>query len=169
MNDVAHWGMGMDDTGPVQVEATAKYRPGNMYEFPPEFQVTCTYASGLKLVYSSDAPHVTFRGSRGVIRTGLSGVVSDPPEIAREPLGPDDVHLYESNNHDSDWLDCIRTRRRPVADVEIGHRSCTVCHLGNIAVWTGRPIRWDPDLETIDGDEEASRFLSKPMRSPWHL
>ena len=62
-------------------------------------------------------PMTTFAGTRGTIRTGLGGVESDPPEIAAEPLGPNDVHLSKSDDHDRDWLECIRTRRRPVADV----------------------------------------------------
>jgi len=169
MNDIAQWGMGTDDTGPVRIEATARYRPDNMYEFPPEFQVTYTYENGVQLICTSDPPHVTFYGSRGMVKTGLDGVQSDPPEIAATPLGPDDVHLHESNDHDRDWLNCIRTRKRPVADVEIGHRSCTVCHLGNIAIWLGRPLKWDPEFEEFDGDEEANRHLSRLMRSPWHL
>ena len=114
-------------------------------------------------------PHVTFYGTDGVVRTALDGVTSDPPDIAATPLGPGDVRLYESDDHDRIFYECIRTRRRTVTDVEIGHRTCSVCHLGNITLWLGRPIRWDPDRERFVNDPEADRFLSRSMRAPWHL
>ena len=169
MNDIAQWGMGTDHTGPVHVDAKARYAPDNMYEFPPWFEVTYTYGDGVKLITDSGQPHVTFIGSAGTVRTGIRGVESDPPEIAATPLGANDVHLRESDNHDRHWLECMRTRRRTVTDVEIGHRSVTVCHLGNIAIWLGRPVEWDPGKERFVDDPEADRFLSRTMRAPWHL
>jgi hypothetical protein len=84
-------------------------------------------------------------------------------------VGPNDIHLYNSKNHAADWLNAIRTRRHPICDVEVGARSITVCHLGNIAYWLNRSIKWDPAREQIIGDDEASRMLQLPMRSPWHL
>jgi len=163
-NDVAQWGIGTDDSGPVHIEGKARYAKDNMYECPPWFEVTYTYANGVRLIASSDYREpVTFHGSEGKI--GYNG--SDPPEIAAEPLGEGDVHLYESNNHDRNWLECIRTRRLPVADVEIGHRSCTVCHLGNISIWLGRPVQWDPKRERFVNDPDADRMISRAMREPW--
>jgi hypothetical protein len=79
------------------------------------------------------------------------------------------VKLYVSSNHHQNWLECVKTRKLPICDVEIGHRSATVCHLGNIAIRTGRKIAWDPAKETIVGDPEAAAMLSKPYRSPWKL
>jgi hypothetical protein len=63
----------------------------------------------------------------------------------------------------------MASRKRPICDAEIGHRSVTVCHLGNIAIRLGRPLHWDPVKEDFVGDAAASRFVSKPMRSPWHV
>ena len=94
-------------------------------------------------------------------------IESDPPEIAKQPLGASDVHLYESTDHVGNWLDCIRSRKTPICDVEIGHRSATACHLGNIALRTGRTIRWDPVAERIVDDEEAGGMLRRPYREPW--
>jgi hypothetical protein len=94
---------------------------------------------------------------------------TNPPEIAKEPLGPSDIRLYNSNNHMGDFFQCMKTRKRPICDVEVGCRSVTVCHLGNIAVWINRPIKWDPIKEEIIGDPEASRWLDRPMRAPWRL
>ncbi len=169
MNDIAHWGMGTDDIGPVRVEAKARHVPGNLYEFAPEFEVVYTYENGVRLISSSDAPHVTFEGTLGTIRTRFGDVSSSPADIATTPLGANDLRLQPSDDHDRDWLRAIRTRERPVADVEIGHRSATVCHLGNIALRLGRPLEWDWDWEEFMDDDDANRHLSKPMRAPWHL
>ena len=92
-----------------------------------------------------------------------------PDSIGKEPLGPNDVHLYESPGHHQDWLNCIRNRRRPICDVAVGASSVTVCHLGNIAWWLGRPLKWDPERREIVGDEIAARWLDRPKRAPWRL
>src|SRR6185436_4010044 len=94
---------------------------------------------------------------------------SDPKDIIREPIKEGEVHLYESGDHYRNFLECVKSRKAPICEVETGHRSVSVCHLGNISVRLGRPIRWDPEKEQIVGDEEASRWLSRPMRAPWHL
>ena len=72
------------------------------------------------------------------------GLTSEPESIVKEPLGEKDVHLFKSPGHHRNWLECIRSRERPVADVEIGARSVTVCHLANLAYWNRRKLRWDP-------------------------
>ena len=89
--------------------------------------------------------------------------------VLDEVIGPNEIHLYESNNHHQNFLDCIKSRRETITPAEMAHRSLTPALLGEIAMLTGRKLRWDPDKEVIIGDEEASRMLSRPMRSPWHL
>ncbi len=114
----------------------------------------------------------TFEGEKGTVHVNRGSItvtlngekVSDPYKL---PTG--DTKLYVSKGHFADWLECIKTRKNPVADVEIGHRSSTVCHLGNIAIRTGRKITWDPKTETIANDKEASALLSKEYRKPWTL
>ena len=76
---------------------------------------------------------------------------------------------HASGNHHANWLECIKTRKLPICDVEIGHRSATVCHLGNIAVRLGRSIKWDPVKEEFIGDTDAPNMLSRPYRAPWKL
>jgi hypothetical protein len=112
---------------------------------------------------------VTFVGTKGKVMTGRGHCSTEPREIMAEPIRPDEVRLYRSHNHGGDFLNCVRTRKRPVADVEIGCSSVTVCHLGNIAYWLKRPIKWDPVKGEIIGDEEANRWVSRPMRAPWVL
>jgi hypothetical protein len=79
------------------------------------------------------------------------------------------VHLYKSDSHFGNWLECIKTRQLPICDVAIGHRSATVCHLGNIAIRTGRKLSWNPDTEEIIGDDEGAQLANRPYRSPWQL
>jgi len=117
------------------------------------------------------------RGVNGVLFTGTEGKVEVnrgylrtwPASLAA--LAPQNlpVALYRSRGHHQDWVDCIRARRRPVADVEIGCRSVTVCHLGNIAYWLKRSLKWDPVREDFIGDPAASRWLDRPKRAPWAL
>jgi predicted dehydrogenase len=171
--DIAQWGMGMDGSGPVEiippsdrtiVEAGAKAvvdpakGPTLIYK----------YANGVTMIHGG-ANGILFTGTDGKIEVNRGYFKTWPEEIGKEPLGPNDVHLYESPGHHQDWLNCIRQRRRPICDVAIGASSITVCHLGNIAYWIGRTIRWDPDKQEIIGDEAASRWLDRPKRAPWRL
>ena len=97
---------------------------------------------------------------------------TDPPSLMHESIGPDEIHLHECppGGHEvGDFLTAVRTRENPGADVEIGHRTVTVCHLANIARWLKRPLKWDPVREEFLGDDEANRLRSRAMREPWTL
>jgi len=157
--DIAKWGMGMDGNGPVEI-------------IPPDGKdydtLTYKYASGVTM-YHGGAKGILFTGTEGKVEVSRGYFRTWPDRIGQEPIGPNDVHLYKSPGHQQDWLDCIRTRQRPICDVVIGASSVTVCHLGNIAYWLGRPLKWDPLKREIIGDTEASRWLDRPKRAPWHL
>ena len=171
--DIAQWGLGMDDSGPVTVEGTAEFHPEKYYEVTTACRLTHTYANGVKLIVGQGQPDikgaVTFIGEKGRIMVDRGKISSDPKEILEQPNGNDDVQLYKSANHHANFLDCIRSRKLPICDVEIGHRSATVCHLGNIVARLGRKIRWDAAKETIVGDDEAAAMLSRPYRQPWKI
>jgi predicted dehydrogenase len=164
--DIAQWALGMDSSGPVEI-------------FPPDGKdhknLTYRYSSGIlmyragKTEQGQNVNGILFTGAKGQIEVNRGFFKSYPDEIGQQPLGPANIRLYTSNDHMGNWLDCIRTRRRPICDVEIGCRSVTVCHLGNIASWLGRSIKWDPAKEEIIGDAEAGRWLDRPMRAPWRL
>jgi predicted dehydrogenase len=169
-NDIAQWGMGADNTGPIEIEGSGVFPTSGLMECPTSFQATFKYKNGVEIRCTSAGNDCTFHGTNGWITCNRGGkLISDPPDIVKEPLGPNDVHLYESNNHHGNFIECVRSRKLPICDVEIGHRSVSVCHLGNIAIRLGRKIYWDPDKEQIVGDEEAARWVSRPMRKPWHL
>lgn len=172
--DIAQWALGRDDSGPVAIEGTATFNKDGWYEVPESSRVVFTYDDGIKIIceqgMKGGAPGgVTFHGERGSMHVDRGKIKSDPDDLVKEALTKDDVHLYVSKNHHANWLECIKSRELPICDVEIGHRSSTVCHLGNIAVRIGRPLKWDPATEQILGDTEAASMLSRPYRSPWKL
>jgi predicted dehydrogenase len=168
--DITQWALGMDESGPVSIKGKARYHPKRWYEVPEWFEVVYKYASGVTVICGQGRKGgVTFEGDRGSIHVDRGRLTSKPAGIVKEPLGKEDVHLYKADNHHRNWLECIKTRKLPICDVAIGHRSATVCHLGNIAIRTGRAITWDPVKEEIVGDREAAAMVSRPYRAPWKL
>ena len=171
--DIAQWGLGTDQSGPIEITGTATYNAENYYETPQRFQATYKYADGTTLLCSSGTGKyrggTLFEGEKGSIFVTRGSIESTPDEILEEPLGSDAVRLYASSDHYQNWLECIKSRKEPVCSVETGHRSATVCHLGNIAIRTGRKVNWDPMTEQIVGDKELAQWISRPYRAPWKL
>ncbi|MBM3998647.1 MAG: Gfo/Idh/MocA family oxidoreductase [Planctomycetes bacterium] len=158
--DIAQWGLGMDESGPVEV-------------LPPddpkaETGVRFRYADGVEVIHGPGGG-VHFVGETGEITVNRGKLESTPGTILKEPLGSGDTHLYESPGHQRDWLNCMRSRKRPICDVEIGARSVTVCHLGNLAYWNRRSMRWDPKSWSFVDDAEANTWRDRERRGPWHL
>lgn len=171
-NDIAQWGLGMDGSGPVKIEPTEyTFAEKGPFTVPTSFKVTYTYADGTILECNSGGENgVKFYGENDQwIFVNRGKIEASNPDILKIELGPNDKHLYKSDHHHENWLNCIQTRERPICDVEIGHRSVTVCHLGNIAMRLGRTLKWDPKAEHFVNDPEADRFMSRPRRSPWAL
>jgi predicted dehydrogenase len=170
--DITQWALGMDESGPTAVEGTAKYHPKGWYETPDWTSITYTYPDGVTVRCGQDHKGgCLFEGEKGAIfvdrgriEITVGGEKQDPAKV-----GGGEIKLYASDNHHQNFLDCVKSRKLPVADVEIGHRSATVCHLGNIAVRTGRKIAWDAAKETIVGDADAAKMLTKEYRKPWKL
>jgi predicted dehydrogenase len=171
--DIAQWALGMDDSGPVSVEGTAEFHPQKWYEVTMSCRLTYNYANGVKVVLGQLQPDIkggcTFIGTKGSIFVDRGKIVGTPEELVKEPLPATAERLYVSKNHHQNFLDCIKSRKLPICDVEIGHRSATVCHLGNIAARLGRKVEWDAATEQIRNDDEAAQMLSRPYRSPWTL
>ncbi|HNQ88565.1 MAG TPA: Gfo/Idh/MocA family oxidoreductase [Verrucomicrobiota bacterium] len=168
--DITQWGLGMDESGPVEIEARAEFDPQKRYEVPSWFEITYTYASGIKVLCGqSHRIGTTFQGQDGIIYVDRGRLESTVKDALAEPLAADEVQLSVSRDHHKNWFDSIKSRQLPICDVAIGHRSATVCHLGNIAVRTGRRMRWDPAKEQIVGDDALARHLSYEYRKPWEL
>jgi predicted dehydrogenase len=171
--DIAQWALDADNSGPVEVEGTATFDGKGLYDVTSTCRATHTFANGVRLTVGQlqeDIPlGATFIGTAGRLYVDRGKMESQPAELLKDPLKASDVHLEVSNDHQQNFLDCIKSRKTPISDVEIGHRSATLCHLGNIAVRLGRKIRWDASLEKIVGDPEALAMLERPYRSPWKL
>jgi len=161
--DVAQWGLGMDESGPVEVVPPADPKSGQ--------GVKWIYADGVELIHAGYQGRggVNFVGSGGVVYVDRGKLQSWPDAVVKDPLKPGEVHLYQSPGHQRDWLNCIATRKRPICDVEIGARSAAVCHLGNLAYWNGRRLKWDPKAWRFVGDDQANQWLDRPRREPWQL
>jgi predicted dehydrogenase len=174
--DQIQWALGMDATGPTDVKPLS---PG------PKGQVSMRYDNGVTVNFVLENGRgpmggAVFIGEKGKLEINRNKFTSNPPEIAielrknldvaeEERKWSDEVALWQARWHMQNWLDCIRSRQQPVADVEIGHRSISVCHLANIARAMGRPLRWDPSREQFTGDEEANQQLDRPRRSGFEL
>jgi len=151
----------MDHTEPVKV-----LYPGSR----EEGRISYEYANGIIMNHvGGNCLGLTFHGTEGELYVGRDGFRTQPAALKQASLGRSDIRLYHSNNHHSNWIDCIRSRRRCVADVEIGAHTATICHMGNIAYQLQRSLQWDPEKRRFIGDEAANRLLGRSMRTPWQI
>lgn len=172
--DIAHWGLGFDRTGPVEIEGKGEYPIDGIYDVPSAYDFTCTYANGtnLRIANSSSQPKglgVCWYGDKDWIHVDRSGLQASDPKILREAIGPNEIQLYKSRNHYRNFLDCVKSRKETITPAEVAHRSISVGLLGEIAMQTGRKLHWNPDTETFVNDMNANRYLMRSFRAPWHL
>jgi predicted dehydrogenase len=162
MFDIAQWGLDMDRSGPVKFDPPAGTELRGL---------SMTYANGIvmKHVDFGRKYAVRFIGDKGSIDVSREFLDSNPANIVTATLAPGAKRVYNSTNHYQDWLDAIKTGRQPVADVETGHRTSSVCALANIAYWLRRPLEWDPAKEKFKNDTEANLLLTPEIRAPWRL
>jgi predicted dehydrogenase len=168
-HDIAQWGNGSERTGPVSVDGRQLKTmiPGG-YDASSDYVLAFRYANGVQLIATNQAPNgVRFEGTKGWIFVSRGQIKASNEELLEEPLPSDAVRLYKSGNHMANFFECIRTRRAPICEAEIGHRSISVAHLGVISVRLGRPLKWDPDKEQFIGDHEANGWVSREMRKPY--
>jgi predicted dehydrogenase len=159
--DIAQWGLGMDESGPVEI-----IPPATRQE-----RLTYKYENGVVMYHGSLQGYnfgVVFVGDKGKLCVDRGKFKAEPEEIAANyKANTLPVKLYRSNNHLGDFLQCIRSRQRPICDVEVGARSVSVCHLGNLAYWNKRPLKWDPKTERFLKDDEANKWRDRQRRAPW--
>ena len=185
--DTAHWGMGTEYTGPMEVEAEATFPRSGLWDVHMDFHVRNKYTSGIIMdISNNNEQGVKWIGTEGWIyvkRGSVKVTESDPeptgdnkksfdasdPRILRSEIGPDEIHLYRSDDHYRNWLDSIRSRRQPVAPVEIGHRSCSACLISHIAMHTDKKLYFDPDREQFKNNDWANARLARPQRYPYGI
>jgi predicted dehydrogenase len=192
--DIAQWGMGTEHTGPLELRAVSGKRDKNaLYNTATEFSFECVYENGVvmhvaspehKLMPEVEAAMKMPAGKKpfnhvGILFEGDAGkwiyvnrgkITASDPAILREKIGPNEIHLYESKEHTDNFLSCIYDDKATAAPIEVSHRSISIAHLANIALRTdSTALKWQPQTEKIEGNEAASKLLSKEWRKPWVL
>jgi predicted dehydrogenase len=192
--DIAHWGMDCDGTGPVEMKpVSAEFPPRTaIWNTATTYHTEGTYANGVKMTICNENKDVKMGtkwiGSDGWLWVDRSGFDASNPELKKSvkrrnkenkvvegfeaPKLGDDViktRLYETRGHQRNFLDCVKSRQPTVTPVETGHHSAIPGHLALISLMVNRTLKWDPDQEVINGDEEASKLLGRDYRGPWKL
>ncbi|MCF6284486.1 MAG: Gfo/Idh/MocA family oxidoreductase [Candidatus Hydrogenedentes bacterium] len=170
--DIAQWGNGTDDTGPVKVTGHAEYPTAGVYDTAWKWHFDCTYANGTKLIYASEDenPHgVRFEGSDGWIFVKRGVLEAHKKSLLEETFDDSKIQLVKSLNHMGNFVDAIITGKATAAPIEVAHRSTTIAHLCNIAAQTGRTLQWKPAEEGFVNDDGANALLSRDMRAPWEI
>jgi hypothetical protein len=170
--DFSQWANDTERTGPVEVEGTGRRHEAGLYDTYHEYHLKYRYANGVELTIDSGGTGIRFEGSDGWVGNASwrAPLEASSDEILRSEIGPDDVHLFTcpAGEH-RNFLDCVKSRRDPYFPAEIGHRCCTIAHLGNIAITLGRRLLWDPNLERFTNNDTANLMLARAMREPWGL
>lgn len=171
--DIVQWGLGTELTGPLEIEDLGSEFPQTgLFDTVSKIHFRARYANGVELICNPKGLNgvaARFEGTEGWLEAGWSTLRTYPESLKDSVIGQNEIRLYKSNDHKRDFLNCVRTRRVPIAPVEVGHRSASVCHLGNIAMTLRSKLRWDPQNERFINNEQANQMLSRAMRSPWHL
>lgn len=187
--DTAHWGMGTEYTGPIEIEADAEFPSSGLWNVHGDFRVEAKYANGVTMIISGEFPNgVRFEGDEGwiFVTRGDAAVTDSDPTSSDEPtspiaasspnllspLGEDALRLHgeEDEEHHSGWIRCIRTSSpATAAPAEVSHRSTSACLVSHIAMKVPRKLYWDPVNERFQDDDEANSMLSRPQRSPYSV
>jgi predicted dehydrogenase len=186
-NDIALWGLGKDRSGPVSVEGKALVQPiPGGYTAASQYQLKFVYEDGIEHLCTTTSANgwagavlgqprpgekyhgVQFEGEEGWIYVSRGGTIeASAPELLSVPLPAGAKRLYASDDHMGNFFDCVKSRKAPICEAEIGHRSASVCHLGAIALRLGRRLSWDPHTEAFKDDIEATKLLAREMRKPY--
>ena len=168
--DIAHWGLGLDRTGPIEVSGTGTFSDTELFNVITTFDFDMKYADGsLIKVTSKYGPGVRFVGEEGEILVTRGKIESSHPSLLKNPIPSNGIHLYESRDHHKNFIDCVRSRKETICPAEVGHRSISAGLLGEMAIYTGRTLKWNPDTEEIIGDPIANGMLTRAYREPWAL
>ena len=157
--DIAQWALNMDSSGPVKITP-----PSNGEKTGLKF----TYANGVEMFHGGPSG-CTFEGSDATLYVDRNKMECTKEEILKEPLTKEDSSIIVADNHKKNWLEAIRGNKKTLCPAEVGHRSASICHLGNIGYRVGKPLEWDPVKETFTNNQEANKLLFREYRAPWKL
>lgn len=170
--DLGQLGNGTDHTTPISVEGVGFFPKEGLFNTAMSYEFRFEYANGVELVGKSIGPRgIKFEGDKGWIFIHIHGgdLRANPPSLLNETIGPNEIHLGRSKGHHRNFIDCVKSRHDPMAPVEVGYHTATMCHMANIAMRLGRKLSWDPEKEMFINDDEANRMMQPSMRAPWRL
>jgi predicted dehydrogenase len=181
--DIAQWGNGTDDTGPLEIQGSGTIPADGLNDTPIAWEVEHLYANGVKMIHMNtktalkraepfklrNGLGILFQGTEGWVLVGREFLTTEPKSLLTTTIGPNEIRLHRSTNHRRNFIECVKSRQQPICPVEQAVRSDTICHLDDIAIRLGRKLQWNPKAEKFLNDETANRLLTRPMRSPWHL
>ena len=171
--DIAHWGLGFDSTGPVEVEGYGEYSRAGIWNSPTRYLFTAKYADKTSITIAGGHKNIKmgakWTGEYGWVYVDRGQFETHPSYLKQDIIGTNEIRLYNSKDHHQNFLDCVKSRKQTITPAETAHRSASVGHLGMISIKLGRKIKFDPQTETILNDSEAERLLSRSYRSPWQL
>lgn len=182
--DIAQWGNDTDETAPVHYEGTGTIPKGILYDTVAKWDIRCKYANGVKMRFMDDLTAMpvvkkynpkardhgtTFHGTEGWVSVRRGTINFSDEKLRRLKLKSTDTHLYESKSHLGNFIDCIKTRKKPVSPIETAVQSDLISHLSNAAIRLNRPVKWDPKTEQVIGDSELAKSLNRKLRAPWKV
>ncbi|TWU38281.1 Gfo/Idh/MocA family protein [Novipirellula artificiosorum] len=171
--DIVQWALGTDDTGPVEFEDQGAIWPpeGHLYTTAMETHFRARYANGIEFVCRTQEPGfgARFEGTEGWIQYSYNKIEASSDAILDSVIAESEIQLSISDDHYRNFLDSVKSREEPIEPVEVGHRTVSICHAGNIAMRLKRKLQWDPSNEVFVNDDQANEMLRRPYRDPWKL
>lgn len=169
--DIAHWGLGLDRSGPVEIEGSGEFPPDGLWNTATKYRLYAKYAEGYDMIiaggYNEIRGGTKWIGPDGWVWVNRGRLDAHPKSLLEEKFGPGEIHLTRPASHIRNFLDCVKSRQETLTPCETAHRSATPGHLGLIAMLLGRKIRFNPKTEEILNDTTASSMLAHSFRSPW--
>jgi predicted dehydrogenase len=181
--DIALWGGGEKVACPLEIEGKGVWPTEGVCDTAMNWKVVCKYDSGVTMNFTGDpypdewkqrygrtTSHGTaFEGTDGWVHVDRSGLNAHPKELLETELGPNDIHLYKSDDHVRNLLDCVKSRAETVCPIDVAVQADIICQISDIAIRLEQKLKWDPKTERFVNNEEANRRLSRSMRAPWTL
>jgi Oxidoreductase family, C-terminal alpha/beta domain len=172
--DIAHWGLGFDNTGPHEIEGVGEYPPKDaIWNSATKYKVTANYAGGVVMTIAGGYKEIRggtkWIGDEGWVWVDRKGLDAEPRSILDSEIKPNEIALPKSPGHYEEFIACVRSRGETLTPARVALRSATPGWLGQIAMLTGKKLKWDPEKMRIIDNPEASKLLSRNMRAPWRL
>ena len=171
--DIAHWGLDFDNAGPSEIEGQGEFPPKDaVWNTCTRYRITLKYPKDVTMIIAGGHNDIRsgtkWIGTDGWVWVDRSGHdASNPDWFVEIPADKYKVRLYNSSNHQGNFIECVKSRKPTITPVETAHHSAIPGHLGLISMLVGRKIKWNAAKEVIVGDAEAAKLLTRGYRPPW--